>query len=177
MTVVDGLDRKVTLPRVPARIVSLAPKNTELLFAIGAGERVVGVTNYCNFPPEARSRKRIGGFSSKSQSLEKIVALKPDLVVAAGELQWPSITELERLGVPVASLGAESLAGLYRELDLLGRLTGHEDDAAPPDQCHEAQGRARGGDGPNDQARAASHSLLSRLVGTAHGRWRRFVYR
>jgi len=130
MTVVDGLDRKLTLPRVPARIVSLAPKNTELLFAIGAGERVVGVTNFCNFPPEARRRERIGGFSSKSQSLEKIVALKPDLVVAAGELQWPSITELERLGVPVASLGAESLAGLYRELDLLGRLTGHEDDAA-----------------------------------------------
>ena len=77
MTVVDGLDRKLTLPRMPARIVSLAPKNTELLFAIGAGERVVGVTSFCNFPPEARRRERIGGFSSKSQSLEKIVALKP----------------------------------------------------------------------------------------------------
>ncbi len=129
-TVVDGLDRKVTLPRMPARIVSLAPKNTELLFAIGAGEQVVGVTRFCNFPPEARRREQIGGFSSESQSLERIVALKPDLVVAAGELQWPSITELERLGVPVASLGAESLAGRYRELDLLGRLTGHEVDAA-----------------------------------------------
>ena len=72
---VDGLGHEVTLPRSPERIVSLAPKNTELLFAVGAGDRVVGVTSYCNYPPEARTRERIGGFSVKSQSLEKIVAL------------------------------------------------------------------------------------------------------
>jgi cobalamin transport system substrate-binding protein len=130
MTVVDGLGRKVTFPRAPERIVSLAPRNTELLFAIGAGDRVVAVTSFCNYPPEARRRERIGGFSSESQSLEQIVALKPDLVVADDEFQWPVITELERLGVPIVSLGAESLAGLYRELDLLGHLTGHENDAA-----------------------------------------------
>ena len=124
MTVVDGLGRKVTFPRAPERIVSLAPKNTELLFAIGAGDRVVGVTSFCNYPREAQTRERIGGFSGMSQSLEQIVALKPDLVAAAGELQWPVITELERLGIPIVSLGADSLAGLYRELDLLGHLTG-----------------------------------------------------
>jgi iron complex transport system substrate-binding protein len=130
MTVVDGLGRKVTFPRAPERIVSLAPKNTELLFAIGAGDRVVGVTSFCNYPREAQTRERIGGFSGMSQSLEQIVALKPDLVAAAGELQWPVITELERLGVPIVSLGADSLAGLYRELDLLGHLTGRENSAA-----------------------------------------------
>ena len=130
MTVVDRLGREVTLPRAPQRIVSLAPRNTELLFAIGAGDQVLAVTSYCNYPPEAKTRQRIGGFCTESQSLEQIIALKPDLVVAADELQWPVISELERLGVPIVSLDAESLADLYRELDLLGRLTGHHSDAA-----------------------------------------------
>jgi len=130
MTVVDGLGREITLPRAPERIVSLAPKNTELLFAIGAGDRVVGVTSYCNYPCEARTREQIGGFTSESQSLEKIIALKPDLIASAGELHWPVMTGLERLGIPIVSLDAESLAGLYHELDLLGHLTGRENDAA-----------------------------------------------
>jgi iron complex transport system substrate-binding protein len=130
MTVVDRLGRKVTLQRAPERIVSLAPRITELLFAIGAGDQVVAVTSYCNYPPEAQKRQQIGGFSSESQSLEQIVALRPDLAVATGDLQWPIISELERLGVPIVSLGAESLADLYRELDLLGRLTGHSSEAA-----------------------------------------------
>jgi iron complex transport system substrate-binding protein len=130
MTVVDGLGRKVTLPHAPQRIVSLAPKNTEMLFAIGAGDQVVAVTSFCNYPPEAKKRQRIGGFSTESQSLEQIVALKPDLVVAADELQWPVINELERLGVPIVSLGSQSLAELYHELELLGRLTGRTSDAA-----------------------------------------------
>ncbi|HKM51759.1 MAG TPA: helical backbone metal receptor, partial [Isosphaeraceae bacterium] len=110
MTVVDRLGRKVTLPRAPQRIVSLAPSNTELLFAIGAGDQVVAVTSFCDYPPEAQKRQRIGGFSCESQSLEQIVALKPDLVVAAGDLQWPVISQLERLHVPIVSLEAGSLA-------------------------------------------------------------------
>ena len=57
MTVVDRLGRKVTLPRAPERIVSLAPKNTELLFAIGAGDQVVGVTSFCDYPREAQTRR------------------------------------------------------------------------------------------------------------------------
>src|SRR6188768_434873 len=70
VTVVDTLNRQVTLKHRAQRVVSLAPKNTEELFAIGAGDCVVGVTSYCNYPPEARQREQIGGFSSKSISLE-----------------------------------------------------------------------------------------------------------
>src|SRR5216684_4377325 len=73
LTVTDGLDRVVALPGVPSRIVSLAPKNTEILFAIGAGDQVVGVTTHCNYPSEAQEREKVGGFSAKSLSLEKIV--------------------------------------------------------------------------------------------------------
>ena len=71
------------------RIVSTAPANTELLFAVGAGDQVVGVTTYCNYPPEAKTRDKIGGFSAEAISMEKIVALKPDLVCMTGRIQMP----------------------------------------------------------------------------------------
>lgn len=130
LTVTDGLNRKVTLTRVPQRIVSLAPKNTEELFAVGAGDRVVGVTTYCNYPPEAREREQIGGFSSKSISLERIVELHPDLVVSAGRIHAPIIAELDRLEIPVVALGAESFDDLYLELKILGTLVGREKETA-----------------------------------------------
>ncbi|MBI1895017.1 MAG: ABC transporter substrate-binding protein [Acidobacteria bacterium] len=130
-TVTDSLHRKVTLPRRPERIVSLAPKNTEELFAVGAGDRVVGVTSYCNYPPESREREKIGGFSSKSISLEKIVSLQPELVVAAGRIHEPIIAELDRLDIPVVALGAESFDELFRELKMLGTLVGREKATGP----------------------------------------------
>jgi iron complex transport system substrate-binding protein len=128
-TVVDGLKRTVTLDRRPERIVSLAPKNTELLFAVGAGGRLVGVTSYCNYPLEALQREKIGGFSSKSISLEKVVALRPDLVVSAGKIHAPIIAELERLQIPVIALGAESFDDMFEDVRILGTLVGHEQQA------------------------------------------------
>ncbi len=125
-TVTDGLNRVVELPGVPSRIVSLAPKNTEILFAIGAGEQVVGVTTHCNYPPEAQEREKVGGFSAKSLSLEKIVGLKPDLVLSSGDIHRQIVEQLENLKIPVVALGAESLAGLYVEIELLGKITGHD---------------------------------------------------
>ena len=115
--------------RPPSRIVSLAPKNTEELFAIGAGSQVVGVTSYCNFPIEARQREQVGGFSSKSISLEKVVALHPDLVVSAGDIHTPIIAELDRLEHPVMALAAETVDELYVELKSLATLVGRETDA------------------------------------------------
>jgi iron complex transport system substrate-binding protein len=120
----------LTLAAIPQRIVSLAPKNTEMLFALGVGRQVVGTTTYCNYPPEAGSIEKVGGFSSKSVSLERIVSLKPDLVVTAGDLHAPIIAELERLNTPVVAFTAESSGGLIEELRLLGRITGHDTDAA-----------------------------------------------
>jgi iron complex transport system substrate-binding protein len=120
----------VVLPRAPQRIVSLAPKNTELLFAIGAGAQVVGVTSQCNYPPEALNRERVGVFSGKNLSLEKIVSLEPDLILSAGEFHRAVVDELERLGLVVAAMGADSLTELYDEIQLMGRMTGHEDQSA-----------------------------------------------
>ena len=79
--VTDQLGRVVKLEGVPQRIISLAPSNTEILFALGLADRVVGVTDYCDYPPEAQDKPSIGGFSTPN--MEEVLALSPDLVLAA----------------------------------------------------------------------------------------------
>jgi iron complex transport system substrate-binding protein len=130
LTLTDGLGRKVTLKSAPQRIVCIAPKATEQLFAIGAGDKVVGVTTFCKFPPEATKRTVVGGFSPKSLSLEKIVALHPDMVLTTGRIHASIIEEIARLGIPAIALKGESFEDLDTELQLLGRLTNCERQAA-----------------------------------------------
>ena len=72
----------VKIEKVPQRIISLAPSNTEILFALGLGNKVVGVTSYCNYPEEAKEKEIIDGFATPD--LEKIIALTPDLILAFG---------------------------------------------------------------------------------------------
>src|SRR5439155_1506554 len=88
-------------PRVPspARIVSLVPSVTEILYALGAEERLVGVTDFCDYPPAARQRPSVGGMVNPN--LEAIVALKPDLVIATTEGNGEeTFAQLRRLGIP-----------------------------------------------------------------------------
>lgn len=131
LTLTDGMGREVTLEQAPARIVSLAPSNSELLFAVDAGDQVVGVTKYCSYPPEACADKEvIGGYSAKSISVEKILALQPDLVLAAGKIHQPVIDALEQQDIPVIALTARTFDDVYANIELVGRLTGHEAEAA-----------------------------------------------
>jgi iron complex transport system substrate-binding protein len=130
MTVTDSLKRQVTLSVQPMRLVSLAPSVTEILFAVGAGEAVVGVTSYCNYPPEALTKPQIGGFSANTISVEKIVALKPDLVLASDAFQQPVIDALVALNVPVASVTATTINGVYDNITFVGRVTGHANQTA-----------------------------------------------
>jgi iron complex transport system substrate-binding protein len=123
--VVDSLGRKVTVARLPERIVSLAPSNTEILFAVGAGRQVIGRTSYDNYPPEARSTASIGGMTPKSINLEAVMALRPDLVLATSGVQEPIIGSLERLKLVVVALDATDFAGVARNIRLVGRLTGN----------------------------------------------------
>ncbi len=122
----DDLGRKVTLASIPRRIVSLAPSNTEILFAVGAGDQVVGLTKYCNYPPEAAAgRTAVGGFTADSISVEKVLALQPDLVMAAGSSQKPVIEALGQAHVTVLALDAQNLDGIYKNILLAGQVTGH----------------------------------------------------
>src|SRR4051812_12424872 len=88
-TVPDSFGHSLTLPAAPARVVSTAPSNTEILFAIGAGPQVVGVTTQCNYPAEAAQRDKVGGFAPKTISTERILGMKPDLVLTTGRIQQP----------------------------------------------------------------------------------------
>ncbi len=121
---VDQMGRTVHLDRVPRRIVSIAPANTELLFALGLGDRVVGVTNYCNWPPEARRKPRIGDYATPD--IEKIASLAPDLVVAERLHYNLVIPALERVGLKVIGLDPLSVADVLASVELLGRATGAE---------------------------------------------------
>lgn len=123
IAVTDVLARRVTIGRPPQRIVSLAPSHTEQLFAIGAGERVVGVTLYDNYPPPVQRLARVGGYVAKSISIEKIVSLRPDLVLSRGEIQRAAITALQQIGIAVVALEPKNFDEVYATIILLGRLT------------------------------------------------------
>jgi iron complex transport system substrate-binding protein len=125
----DGLGRNVALKGVPGRIVSLAPSNTEILFAVGAGKQVVGRDTFSDFPVAAKAVKDIGGSMGKYDT-EAILALHPDLVLA-GEINTPElIASLEQLGLVVYSLpNPTTLEGMYANLETVGRLTGHQSES------------------------------------------------
>ncbi len=130
ITLVDGLNRTVTLPAKARTVVSLAPSNTEILFAIGAGTQVVGRDMFSDFPPEAASVQDIGG-SMGEYNLEAIIALKPDLVLAGGINPSDLVASLEKLGITVYFLpNPTTLEEMYTNLETIGALTGHESDAA-----------------------------------------------
>ncbi|MBX3005415.1 MAG: ABC transporter substrate-binding protein [Anaerolineales bacterium] len=129
INLVDDLGREVSLAAPAARIVSLAPSNTELLFAVGAGEQVVGRDPYSNFPEEASSIADIGD-TYASLNTEFILSLEPDLVLAAGITPPEQVEQLEQVGITVYWLGNPTdLEGLYRNLETVGLLTGHETEA------------------------------------------------
>jgi iron complex transport system substrate-binding protein len=129
-TLKDDLGRELTLPVRPTRLVSLSPAATEVLFAIGAGAQVVGVTQYCTYPADARTgREIVGGFSPKSISMEKIVALKPDLVFSSGSLQKPIIEALDAAKIPVVALEPKDLKEVEQRIRTAGQITGHATEA------------------------------------------------
>jgi iron complex transport system substrate-binding protein len=126
--IVDGLGRKIMINAVPQRIVSLAPSNTEILFALGLGDKVVGVTEYCNYPEAAKTKPKVGGFSTVD--IEKVVSLRPDLVLATQIHSKTIIPALEKLGLTVVALTPSSLTGVLDSITLVGKITGQSKEAS-----------------------------------------------
>src|SRR5205807_6074298 len=119
--------KRVTLSAPARRVVSLAPNVTEILFAVGAGPQVVGVTEQCDYPPAARSLPKVGSFSGAS--VEAVVARHPDLVVAAYGNSLETLAALRRLGLKVFVTNAQSTDGVLRDVRLLGALVGRRREA------------------------------------------------
>lgn len=119
----DWAGREVVLDHRPERIVSFAPSNTEILFALGAGDRVVGVTDFCNYPEEAKTRTRLGG--ALNPNLEKLTALQPDLVLCIGGMDQ-FLGKLGELGIPAFVVQPTDLQDVLRSIEVIGRLVGEE---------------------------------------------------
>jgi iron complex transport system substrate-binding protein len=124
----DGLGRAVTLAEAAQNVVSMAPSNTEILFAVGAGEQVVGVDEFSDYPAPALDLPKIGG-GFGDYNLEEIVNLQPDLVLAA-EINTPEqVAALEDLNLTVYYLSnPRTLDEMYENLLTVAKLTGHSED-------------------------------------------------
>jgi iron complex transport system substrate-binding protein len=109
------------------RYISLAPSTTEILYALGLGDDVVGVSSFCNYPPEAKKKTRVGDFNHPN--MEKIYTLRPDHVFCTGLVQAPIIRECEKLGIPIYVQDPTTLDGLYQTIEDIGTITHKEKEA------------------------------------------------
>jgi iron complex transport system substrate-binding protein len=126
VTVTDDDGVEVTIPAEPRRIVTFAPSNTEIVFALGLGDRLVGVSgDFDNYPPEAQSIEQVGGAGDfgVDPNVEKLVSLEPDLLLAiAGGEHWKE--SVRDLGIPVFTVNATDFDDLLRDIETVGRITG-----------------------------------------------------
>jgi len=128
-TVTDDLGRTVTIPARVTRVISLAPNLTEDVFAVGAGDRLVGVTTYCNFPEQAKTISKVG--DTMTPNIETIVALKPELVLVSTASQIEAFMKtLADNNVAVYVTKPESLDGVLRNLTQIGDLLGETEKAS-----------------------------------------------
>jgi iron complex transport system substrate-binding protein len=126
-TASEKADDIVATGRRAERIISLAPCNTEILFTLGLGDRVVGVSERCDFPPEAKKVEQIG--TPEELDYEKIVELAPDLILATELNSKEAIARLDQLGLPVVVLEAQNVFAVLSNIERVGRLTGTEERA------------------------------------------------
>ncbi len=126
----DDAGREVAVPDQVHRVVSLSPSLTNTVYALGAQSDLVGITNYTVYPSQAAHEKPSVG-AVVGPSLEKIVALHPDMVLALPEFNGAeTIGGLERIGIPVFLFNTGNLSNIYRTVELVGRIMGREREAS-----------------------------------------------
>jgi len=127
VTFTDDAQTEVTLQAEPQRIVSLTPSHTEILYALGLGDRVVGVTTFCDYPEEAKSKEKVGTFAEIA--LEKVVGLEPDLVLATSLHTQAAAPALRERGLTVIVLEATNVESTLSQIVTIGRATGRSAEA------------------------------------------------
>src|SRR5574341_1697696 len=126
IAITDGLGHTITLEKPAQRVASLAPSNTEILFAIGAGSQVIARDSFSDYPEQAKAIANIGGGVGEIDT-ETLVSLQPDLVLAAELNPVEQVQTLEKLGLKVFYLNnPKDLEGMYENLRTVARLVGHE---------------------------------------------------
>ncbi len=122
-TFTDALGRSVTLKQRPERIVSLAPSLTEILYYLGLGDRVAGVTRFSYYPPEAAYKPKVGTYINLN--VERIISLNPDLAIGTADGNKPYIVKLlEQAGIPVYIVNPRNVRDVIGTVAVLGRLCG-----------------------------------------------------
>jgi iron complex transport system substrate-binding protein len=127
LAITDDLGNEVTIEAEPQRIVSMAPNHTQILYALGLGDKVVGVTEYCSYPPEAQEKPKVGGFSDID--LEQAVGLNPDLVLGTSIHAQSVGPALVERGLKVVLINPETVDDVLERIVLVGRVTGREEAA------------------------------------------------
>ncbi len=182
----DDLDREVTIEKTPERIISVSPACTEILFALGLGDKVVGVTQYCDYPEEAQSKPKIGTFTTPN--LEAIVASNPDLVLVTGGVQRELISRMEEMGLTLFAVNAPTFERTVEDIRKIGEITGTSQRAEEIARDMESRAariesevrrRRESGDKPprvfyeifyeNNVWTAGSGSVISNLIALAGG--------
>lgn len=128
LTITGDLNREVTITKQPERIISLSPANTEILFALGLGEKVVGITNVCNYPSQTKEKEKIGDYNNPN--LEKIIELEPDLILASHGNPTELIDQLEELNYTVVGLNPKNIDDVISSITMVGKITGNVKEAA-----------------------------------------------
>ncbi|WP_048114220.1 ABC transporter substrate-binding protein [Methanoculleus sp. MH98A] len=128
VAVTDDSGKTVLIRGAPQRIVSLAPSNTEILYALGLDDRIVAVTERCDYPPATANKPKVGGFSTVN--IEKVIAAEPDLIFAAPANTDEVIDRLRTLGMTVVFLDPQTIDGVLHDIELAGRATGQEEQAS-----------------------------------------------
>jgi len=120
----DDLENTVTLNKPPQHIISLSPNLTEIVFLVGAGDQLAGRTDFCDYPSEASQKPSIGGIINPS--LEKLVSLEPDLVLAARGVDAAFLDRLEEMQIPFLGYDPQTLDDVIALVRRIGRITGHD---------------------------------------------------
>lgn len=130
ITIIDGVGREVTIEKEPETIISVQASNTEILFALGVGDKVIGVSDYCNYPEEVNDIQKVG---AQDMNAELILSLLPDIIFVT-EYHYNShehiLNQYEEVGITVVVTGsAESFDEVYATMEMIGKATGTSDEA------------------------------------------------
>ncbi len=132
VTVVDGMGREITIATPPQTVVSLTPANTEVLYALGCGDKVVGVDNQSDYPAEAAALEhKVGDYYAPN--VEAVVALKPDVVFASDKLQQTAVEQLTALGVTVICNDPTALSDVAPGIEMMAKVMGADPSAITGD--------------------------------------------
>lgn len=127
VNVTDSYDRVTTIDSQPERIISLSPSNTEILFALGLGDRVVGNTDFCYYPEEAKNKTKVGGLTTVN--VEQVIALNPDVIFAASLTGKDVVENLDSMGYKVIANDPRNATDIDSIITMMGEVTGAEDNA------------------------------------------------